>query len=421
MRKNYSKFDSSEQHENINNKYQRMNSQSPKTFWRSVLFSLLLPLLLMNCLPQEVEIPQKLQELENLTVYSADVKPSKTISFQKDAVYSESGEVLIDRRGEVGVDSLGRVFIADIGKKVIYVFAPDGQFIDQVGRDGRGPGEFSSYIKNLQIYGNRLYAFDPAPNRLNVFTLNNLTIEKTISLGQNRSNFQELTTIFPDINNLFVTGRDTFIAEFITHFREDLYKYQNVDVTSLYYSLDYDGNISEKLLEFKSEERTNLLLVISLREFFGHVLHGFSSHSRIFLAEPDVFLVKMYSPEGDYQSAFFYPHKKIPLSKEKALDAKVRETLISEMHLMDLPESWPVLTDMKIDDENRLWIATTVEDMSIYEWWVLEETGELITKFEWPRDEPIEEVKNGYMYTRDTDEETGLQTIVKYEVEMNEK
>lgn len=397
-----------------------MNSQSPNYFWRSVLFSLLLPLLLMNCLPQEVEIPQKLRDLKNLTVYSADVKSAKTISFQKDAVYSESGEVLIGRMGEVAVDSLGRVFIADIGKKVIYAFAPDGQFIDQVGRDGRGPGEFSSYIKNLQIHGNRLYAFDPDPSRLNVFALNNLAIEKTISLGQNRSNFQELTTVFPYINNLFVTGRDTFITEFITHSREDLYKYQNVDVTSLYYSLDYDGNISEKLLEFTSEERTNLLLVISLREFFGNVLHGFSSHDRIYLAEPDDFLVKMYSPEGDYQSAFFYSHEKIPLSQEKAAEAKVHETLISEMHLMDLPKYWPVLTDMKIDDENRLWIATTVEDMSIYEWWVLEETGELITKFEWPRDEPIEVVKNGYLYTRETDEETGLQTIVKYRVEMNE-
>lgn len=396
-----------------------MNSQSPNYFWMSVLFSLLILLFLMNCLPQKVEFPQKLQKLENLTVYSADVKFAKTISFQKDAVYSESGEVLIDRMGEVEVDSLGRVFIADIGKKVIYAFAPEGQFIDQVGRDGRGPGEFSSYIKNLQIHGNRLYAYDPDPSRLNVFALNNLAIEKTISLAQNRSNYHELTMTFPQIKNLFVIGGDTYIAEFVIHPTKDLQKYQNVDVTSLYYSLDYDGNISEKRLEFTSEIRTNLVLVINLKDFFGHVLHGFSSHDRIYLAEPDDFLVKMYSPEGDYQSAFFYSHEKIPLSQEKAAEAKVHETLISEMHLMDLPKYWPVLTDMKIDDEDRLWIATTVEDMSIYKWWVLEETGELITKFEWPRDEPIEVIKNGFMYTRNTEELTGLQTIVKYRVVMS--
>lgn len=382
---------------------------------------LILILITKGCSSQQIEpIPQKLQELENLTVYSAHVKSKKTISLQKDAVYSESGEVLIGRMGEVAVDSLGRVYIADIGKKVIYSFAPDGQYINQVGKYGRGPGEFSSYIKNLQIHGNRLYAFDPGPSRLNIFALNNMVIEKTISLGQNRSNYHELTKTFPLIRNLFVTGGGTYIAEFVSHPTKDLQKYQNVDVTSLYYVLDYDGNISDKILEFTSEKRTNLLLVRNLKDFFGHVLHGFSSQNQIFLAQSEDFLVKKYSPNGDYQSAFYYPLEKISLSKETAVEAKVHESHISKMHLIDLPEHFPVLNDMIIDDENRLWIATTVEDMGIYEWWVLEESGELITRFYWPRNEPIELVKNGYMYTRQTDEENGLQQVVRYWVEFQE-
>jgi len=52
------------------------------------------------------------------------------------------------------------------------------------------------------------------------------------------------------------------------------------------------------------------------------------------------------------------------------------------------------------------------------EWRVLEKNGELITKFEWPRDEPIEVIKNGMMYKRQTDEETGLQQVVRYGFEL---
>jgi len=63
---------------------------------------------------------------------------------------------------------------------------------------------------------------------------------------------------------------------------------------------------------------------------------------------------------------------------------------------------------------NRLWVFTIVEDFDVYEWWVLELSGELITRFEWPREEPIEVIKNGKMYTRQTDEETGLEQIVRY-------
>lgn len=49
---------------------------------------------------------------------------------------------------------------------------------------------------------------------------------------------------------------------------------------------------------------------------------------------------------------------------------------------------------------------------------VREEISELIAKFEWPRDEPIEVVNNGKMYTRQTDDETGLQQVVRYGIEM---
>jgi len=37
----------------------------------------------------------------------------------------------------------------------------------------------------------------------------------------------------------------------------------------------------------------------------------------------------------------------------------------------------------------------------------------------WLRDEPIMIVKNGKIYTRETDQETGLQQVVIYRIEMD--
>lgn len=56
--------------------------------------------------------------------------------------------------------------------------------------------------------------------------------------------------------------------------------------------------------------------------------------------------------------------------------------------------------------------------MNEYQWWVLNINGEVITKFEWPLDETIEEVKNGYMYIREKNE-TGVASIVKYKFVLN--
>ena len=85
-----------------------------------------------------------------------------------------------------------------------------------------------------------------------------------------------------------------------------------------------------------------------------------------------------------------------------------------------VPQTGPALNDLIVDDEGQIWVSTIVEDFDIYEWWVLEETGALITRFEWPRDEPIEVIRNGYMYTRQTDAETGIQQIVRCRVEIME-
>jgi hypothetical protein len=390
---------------------------------KNLIFLFLIVLTWGCSAPQSNPVPEHLLELENLTVYSSVVEPITTITFQKDGTYGDTDKVLIGRMGEIAADSLGRIFIADVASMVIHVFAPDGRLIGQLGKGGRGPGEFSSYIKNLQILNHHLYALDPGSHRLHVFNLNTLSSETTISLAGNRSSYRPLERSFPYIRNLFVRGDNTFIAEFVMNASDEkIQLYQNREMKGSYYQLDNNGFIQNELLHFTSEIRTNLGLIINLKDFFGHILRGFSSDDYIYLGKPDHFLIKTYKPSGDYRSAFFHPVRKIPITKRSVVEARVPDRRrvsgreISLMETVDLPETWPVLTDMKIDDQDRLWIATTVEDMSIYEWWVLEETGELITRFEWPRDEPIEVVKNGFMYTRQTDDETGLQQVVRYRI-----
>jgi hypothetical protein len=73
---------------------------------------------------------------------------------------------------------------------------------------------------------------------------------------------------------------------------------------------------------------------------------------------------------------------------------------------------------MIIDNENILLVSTIVENFDVFESWVLEESGEVITRFEKPRNEPIEVVNNGYMYTCETDE-MGVASIVRYRIDMD--
>lgn len=386
---------------------------------------LLLIIVTWGCtLQKKDEIPKQFQKLKKLTAYSTNAEPENAISFQKDAVYGDSKKILIGKMGDLAVDSSGRVFIADVQKKLIDVFDPDGKFIAQLGRKGKGPGEFS-YIKRLQIRNNFLYASDSnfGTRRVHIFTLDTLAGYKTIVLARNRSNYKPLATAYPGIYKIYVGNNGTYVAEFISHGTNPTQRWQNKEIKGLLYPLDSTGKIvSPKLIEFTEEIRTyhrgSLLGLLPVKPFFGNAFTALSSDNTIYWAGPEYFLIKEYSPEGVYQRAFYYPLKKIPLTRETAVKAGVRDLYIRNMKNMDLPPTWPVLTDMKIDDQDQLWVATTVEDMNVYEWWVLKPNGELITKFTWPRDKPIQEVKNGYLYTQEEDKK-GISQIVKYKIKMD--
>lgn len=87
----------------------------------------------------------------------------------------------------------------------------------------------------------------------------------------------------------------------------------------------------------------------------------------------------------------------------------------------DLPKNWPSLSNLVIDDKNRLWVATIPDSKSfVREWWVLQDTGEFIARFKWPDNRIIEKIKDNYLYVRETIESTGQQAIVKYRFEMNQ-
>jgi hypothetical protein len=61
---------------------------------------------------------------------------------------------------------------------------------------------------------------------------------------------------------------------------------------------------------------------------------------------------------------------------------------------MKLPKNWPVLTDMVIDNKNHIWVATTIQNMKEYQWWVLNSNGKLLARFKWPRNKYIKVIKN---------------------------
>ncbi|MEX0905882.1 MAG: 6-bladed beta-propeller [Balneolaceae bacterium] len=390
---------------------------------QNLLIVFLFLVLCVGCTSQEsIDIPDHIKTLENLTVYTPETDFLKEIQFKKEQVFGDSDDVLIGEIWDVAIGDSGQVFIADSKEMNIKTYEPDGHLLNIVGRRGNGPGELQE-ISGIQVKGNQLFVFDRNQKIVIVFSDDLYSYDHSVTITDNRESYDEILDAY--LANIYVRSNYTYLKEFSkSKIPENINDWDKFRGERLYYLLGEDGEIiSDKLFEVPSgyqvlvpfEGRSTGLPV----EFYGKNLTQLSNDDHIYNAWSDDFLIKVYTPDGGYKQAFYYPFEKFPLDPATAFGEAGDDFIREAVRSINFPETWPALNDLLIDDENRLWVSTIVEDFEVYEWWVLENSGELITKFTWPRNEPIEEIKNGYMYTRETDEETGLQQVVRYRVEMN--
>ncbi|WP_170864225.1 6-bladed beta-propeller [Fodinibius roseus] len=331
----------------------------------------------------------------------------------------------------IEIDDSGRVFIADHSFKMIHVFDSEGSYVTSLGREGNGPGEYQS-ITDTEIFSQKLHVFDWMKFRTTTYSLDSLKDIETEDVRPpvNMGEIDKITgwfTIRP-----LLRSEGTYLAGFI----ED---WPNANVGSPKYNLGQDRPMkfffmdnesyifSDEIFELK-KGREDLVAQVGDRHLFNLRTYPFLARSLITISNDNHiyttwtknFLIKVYGPDGAYLRAFYHPYQRKILRREEVLplfDGNDEWGMRDLVQHAELPETWPAIKSIITDDKNRLWVSKIVSD-DVYEWWVLQDTGELVAKFRWPENRSIEAVKNGYAYSHEADEETGIQKILRYRIEM---
>ncbi|MEO9886564.1 MAG: 6-bladed beta-propeller [Balneola sp.] len=361
------------------------------------------------------------------------------IKIEKDRIFGINDNVLMGTIRSIHVDQKNRVFIGDSDQTKIHVFEPNGKYVTSLGRKGRGPGDYSAISWRTTITSDSefIYITDSSffnPRRANVYALDDLSFSHVLKLYSDDLDEYELlrgygpTTLYPEKDGTFLVPYSKTIKNVSTGTGYIFYLKQ-----------DIQGNILSEPI-YKQEGVSYLIELVTKNKMSMEVMHTFPFHGSSLFTP---------SSEGIYYSARTEEFKIDVLDKQgklirtiehpfdnKALDVKALIKRYEQTNYMSqlgegvavemlrnaesLPTEWPALKSMQIDNENRLWISTIVGDTSIYEWWVIESSGKLITKFIWPRNKPIQQIRNGCIYTKERDE-TGAEYVVKYRFEFKEK
>lgn len=373
---------------------------------------------------QGIEKPAQLDTLDNLLVHTPEEQEFDTVELVRDQVYRSTDDVLFEGYvSHTQVDDQGRVFIkvAKPGAAAIHVFGSDGRHLAKIGRVGKGPGEFL-HLGSMDIQGNYLYVYDPRMQRISSFSLSTLSHSGTVNLRRDTSfNASSYSQFFAE-GDLYAMKDGCFVMRFGHLSPEDNDEY--------YLNIDHKGRIhADTLLWLKGPElydpptpEPGFFAAYTPVPFSRGPLFTQLDDGTMYTAWSEHFLIKVYDRTGSYQKAIYYPYRKSPLQVDQLdMDNNLQRRL--EENEEKIPATWPALLNIITDDQDRLWVATITESDSTFQWWVLNQQGELLGRFQWPG-ERLEKsvqhafritIKDGYWYEREVDYE-GVNQIVRYRI-----
>ena len=402
---------------------------------------LLLAMLIANCSGgkhQKTRKPNQVVESappKQTHESTSDVDSTYKVTFKRDASYGSTSKLTAGEIATFTVDDRSRVFIADENQTDIHVFNPDGSYLTSLGRKGRGPGEFGAISKHttMVIHSKQLLTDTEKyfANRIQVFSLKTLSFFHTVGLiPANRNDYKELKGYYP----IQIYPRNN--RRFLVAYRQPPYEYK-AGKSFIYYMIQDEGGTILSGPILKQKDLTNLVYFVKNAQYPYLAIHSFPFYGKSLLSvsgkdylyaanNTDEFKINIYDSSGRRIQTFKYAFNKKKFNKDRIINRYKKTNYMSQLgpgiaikmihNAGNLPKTWPAIQSMFLDDKNRLWISTIIDNSSVYEWWVLKKSGDIITKFKWSKDKPIKVVRNGYMYTLETDPQTGLQRVVRYQI-----
>lgn len=370
------------------------------------------------------EIPEEVRHIENLTYYPSDEEPLYNIELIRENAFGDTDNLFFSNMSSVVADDQDRVYISDFQENRVVVFQSDASFFTSFGQTGSGPGETLQAV-SLFIRSDNLYVYDSAESRINVYSIfsDSLAVPEyshTVNItGEVWNRVAEPRDLPPSLYAVRSDG--SFLIRART--TPQVFRESREAQGSIHYHVlnPEDRTVSEAIFRQQMQRHIVTEWFTLPLPFFGKELMTMSSDDRIFSARSNLLLIKEYNPVGQYQRSSYYAFDNAPLYREDAINSlgEIKQLQYAIQNIQ-IPDSWPALHALMTDDEERLWLATIVANKQIYEWWIVHSDGGLLARFDWPREKPIEFVKNGYLYTRETDQ-MDIESIVKYRIEMERR
>lgn len=316
---------------------------------------------------------------------------------------SEGEDFYFGRIADVTAADDGRIYVADGKAHHVKILSPDGSFIDSLGTQGRGPGEFE---RPSQVFFARdsLYVLDGYYGELSSFGPNR-EFGRRLSLRAAQSRPGRILPV-----------STTLVGVYERPFLPDHDSLWNLAIRTM----SFDGTAGDTLFTVPPPE----IHVEQGDDYAGfrqipfarrsHVTAGPTGH--VHYAWSDSLTVMTYDRTGRPQDTVDIPYEPVPVTeadRKQALSGRSAESKAAVQN--EIPSTKPAFNHFLVDDKNRYWFGRPTANPDSTAWWMAQPGEQRVGTTTLPSEVQIMTVRNGRAYGRATTE-SGAPALVRYDV-----
>lgn len=295
----------------------------------------------------------------------------------------------------------GRIVVANSGTHELRIYSSEGRYLQTIGREGEGPGEFEGSLWVDRIPGDTLVVWDQGSERISVFSPDGEFV---------RSSDVDVGNLFPSVHDAFSDGSllvdegfDPSIAAGGDGPRQD---------TTTFFRIARDGAWLDTLGSFPSEKKYVLTGSRGFSSFsipFSSTTFVAASGDRFYVGTSSRYEITVYDGKGNVGRLIRGPERMLELNsgdieryKEERLGRIENEDFRADVERMlaevSFPEALPAFMDLVVDKESNLWVERSrLPGDEQPRWDVFDPGGQWLGTVETPPDFRIAEIGADYV------------------------
>ena len=161
-------------------------------------------------------------------------------------------------------------------------------------------------------------------------------------------------------------------------------------------------------------------MIITSTPFGRKSIIRFSQDGRIYHGWSGEVNIKVYTSRGNQVEVIKGSHESVEVTQddvENLLNSYSSEDFKEAIREADLPSVWPAYESFLVDDEGRVWIKMNTKSREQSSWVIFNKEGERIYTVKLPQNVALKVIQGEHAYGVETDENNGVQTVVRYDID----